>query len=178
MPDSPRMAPLLAQLDTSLAMALERLEGLTDDEFWWPPAPGAATVAADASGRLAPTGTGDGAPRTRTIALLLGHLGEMAVMRADYTDGAHSMQPEDVTWPSNADQGLTALRDGWARWRSALAGLDDAELDIVGRSDFPWGLDLQLPILDIAWWMNRELIHHTADAAVVRDLYASRRRAD
>jgi hypothetical protein len=141
---SPRLAPLLAQLDTSLAMALDRMQGLSDDEFRWSPAPDAATIAPDGRGRLRPVRPPDDKPRTRTIAWLIGHLGEMALLRADYTDGA------------------------------ALESLPDHELDLVGRSDFPWGLDRELPILDIVWWMNRELIHHTAEVAFVRDLYTTR----
>jgi DinB superfamily len=171
---SPRLAPLLAQLDTSLAMALDRMQGLSDDEFWWAPAPDAATVAPDGGGHLRPVRPPDDEPRTRTIAWLIGHLGEMALLRADYTDGGHRLTPHDIGWPGTAREGLAFVRDGWARWRAALESLPDRELDLVGRSDFPWGLDRELPILDIVWWMNRELIHHAAEVAFVRDLYATR----
>ncbi len=44
----------------------------------------------------------------------------------------------------------------------------------VGYSAFPHGMDPDLPFVDIVWWMNRELIHHRADIALVRDLYAHR----
>ncbi len=172
--DPPRMAPLLAQLDTSLGLALERLEGLTDDEFFWPPAPKAATVAPDKDGRLRPIPVPDDGRRTRTIALLIGHLGEMAELRADYTDGEHRLTREDVDWPASASGGIAFLANGWARWRSAISALFESDLDIVGRCDFPGGLDRQLPIIDIVWWMNRELIRHTAEIAFVRDLYATR----
>jgi hypothetical protein len=174
MPDVLRIAPLLAQLDTSLAMALERMHGTTDDEFFWAPSAGASTVAIGADGRLGPVPVPDDAPRTRTIAMLAGHLGEMAFLRADYTDGEHRMTHDDLVWPDRASTGIDFIRDGWARWRTAIDGLDDAELDVVGRCDFPRGLDPDLPILDIVWWMNRELIHHTAEIAFVRDLYATR----
>lgn len=170
----PRLAPLLTQLDTSLDMALARMEGLTDDEFWWSPAPGSSTVAPDERGRLRPVPLPDDGPRARTIALLCGHLGAMALLRADYTDGTHSLTHDDLDWPGTAAGGVAFIRDGLARWRAAIAGLPDKELDIVGRSAFPWGLDPNLPILDVVWWMNRELIHHSAEIAFVRDLYATR----
>jgi hypothetical protein len=174
MPDVPRIAPLLAQLDMSLALALERLQGVTDEEFLWAPSVGAATVARGDDGRLGPVPVPDGDPRTRTIALLAGHLGEMALMRADYTNGDHRLTRDDITWPDRGSAGIEFVRDGWGRWRGAIADLDDAELDVVGRCDWPRGLDPTLPILDIVWWMNRELIHHTAEMAFVRDLYATR----
>ncbi|MFI7275515.1 DinB family protein [Streptomyces sp. NPDC049879] len=171
---SPRLAPLLAQLDTSLDMLLARMRGLGDAEYRWLPEPDAATVAPDAAGRLRPAPLPDDAPRTRTIAVLAGHLGEMAVLRADHTVGSHAMGPDDVSYPATAGAGLAFVRDGWARWRAALAGLADGELDVVGRCGYPGGLDPTLPILDIVWWMNRELIHHGAEMAFVRDLYARR----
>ena len=34
-------------------------------------------------------------------------------------------------------------------------------------------MDPDLPFVDIAWWMNRELIAHGSDIATVRDLYAA-----
>lgn len=170
---SPRLAPLLAQLDTSLDLAVQRMKGLTDEEFWWSPASGASTVAPDDQGRLRPLDGANDTPRTRTIVLLTGHLGEMAFLRADYTAGKHRLRREEIDWPGDAAGGLAFLTEGWACWRAAVQGLPDEELDIVGRCDFPWGLDPDLPILDIVWWMNRELIHHAAEVAFVRDLYAS-----
>jgi hypothetical protein len=38
-------------------------------------------------------------------------------------------------------------------------------------------MDPDRPFVDIVWWMNRELIHHGGDIAMVRDRYASRSRA-
>lgn len=169
----PRLAPLMTQLDTSLDMAVARMAGLTDDEYWWLPEPSAATLVR-VDGRLVPATVPDDTPRTRTVALLIGHLGEMGTLRADYTTGSHSLTRADLTWPDNAADGLAFLRTGWQAWRDALTSLADAELDVVGRSAFPMGLDPQVPILDIAWWMNRELIHHTAEIAFIRDLYARR----
>jgi DinB superfamily len=154
-------------------MALDRMEGLDDDEYFWEPSPGAATVAWKGGG-LRPVPALDDRPRTRTIALLAGHLGEMAFLRADYVDGEHRLTRADIDWPDTAVGGLAFISAGWSRWREAVSGLRESELDIVGRCDFPGGLDLQLPVVDIVWWMNRELIHHTAEMAFVRDLYATR----
>jgi hypothetical protein len=171
---SARLAPLLAQLTTSLDLALERMDGLTDEEFWWRPEPDAATAARTPKGRLRPAPLPDDSPRTRTIVLLTGHLGEGALLRADYTTGTHALTPKDITWPATADEAAPFLRHAFTHWHDALASLPDADLDVIGRSAYPWGLDRRLPVLDIAWWVTRELIHHTAEIAFIRDLYARR----
>ena len=43
------------------------------------------------------------------------------------------------------------------------------------KSAYPGGLDPTLPLLDIVWWVNKELIEHTAEIWFVRDLYAALR---
>jgi hypothetical protein len=37
------------------------------------------------------------------------------------------------------------------------------------------GLDPELPLLDIVWWVNKELLEHAAEIWYVRDLYAASR---
>lgn len=39
---------------------------------------------------------------------------------------------------------------------------------------YPHGLDPQRPLLDIVWWVNKELIEHATEMWYVRDLYAAR----
>ena len=77
--------PLLAQWDTSLQMLVDRLDGLSDDEYRWPPTAGAADlVETDGVFSAEP----DGDQPTRTIAWTMAHLAQMCWVRADYTDGA------------------------------------------------------------------------------------------
>jgi hypothetical protein len=173
MTDSARVVPLLAQWDTSLQMLSERMAGVTDAEWLWEPSPGATSIVPLTDAAWRPPQPKDDAPRTRTIGWLAGHLGEMGVLRADYLTGSHHATPEDIEWPVTAAAGTDSMLRGLARWRDALAVMTDADLDQVGRSQCPWGLDPELPLLDIVWWMNRELIHHAAEIAFVRDLYAS-----
>ena len=49
--------------------------------------------------------------------------------------------------------------------------MTDADLDTVGRSAYPHGLDPQLPLLDIVWWVNKELLEHAAEIWYARDLH-------
>ena len=52
---------------------------------------------------------------------------------------------------------------------------DDAALDMVGRSTYPYGSDSDDRFIDIVWWVNQELLHHGAEIALLRDLYRERR---
>jgi len=77
-------------------------------------------------------------------------------------------------FPVTADAALAEVRAATARWRAALVGASAEQAEQIGYSAWPEGMDRDLPFVDIAWWMNRELIAHGSDAATVRDLYASR----
>jgi hypothetical protein len=178
-----KVLPLAAQLDTSRTIFGERLRGLTDDEYLWEPVPGSWSLRRPGQVRTNRT-LGRGAvlmeyerpepdpPPVRTIAWLIAHLVEMLVMRHDHTLGSHSLRVEDLEWPATADAAVAALDEAWGRWRSVFDLVPAAELDQVGRSTYPHGLDPDLPLVDIMWWMNREYIHHTAEIALLRDLYA------
>jgi hypothetical protein len=167
------LAPLLAQWGTSLGMLFERLDGLTDDEYRWAPTPGAADLIDGAGGLVVPE---ESAGATRTIAWTLAHLADMCWTRADYTDGAHDRPLNYQPFPASADEAVAEVRAAAGRWHSAIAGASAEQALQVGYSSYPIGMDPDLPFVDIVWWMNRELIHHGADIAMVRDLYASRSR--
>jgi hypothetical protein len=53
--------------------------------------------------------------------------------------------------------------------------LSDQQLDTVGLSQNPYGLDAKVPFIALNWWTNRELIQHTSEVALLRDLWANRR---
>ena len=166
--------PLLAQWDNSLAMLLERLDGLTDDEFRWPPTPGAADlVEQDGALRAAP----DADQPTRTIAWTLAHLADMCWVRADYTDGGKDRPLGYGPFPGTAANAVAELRRAAARWRAAVAAATAEQAVQVGYSSYPVGMDPDLPFVDIVWWLNRELIAHGADIATIRDIYAARAAA-
>ena len=46
----PRLAPLLAQFDHARGQLIERLSGLTDDEYRWEPVPDCWTIRPRAAG--------------------------------------------------------------------------------------------------------------------------------
>ena len=175
-----RLAPFLAQWDYIVEVLTERLVGLTDEEFLWEPAPGAWSVRADADGRprpdvevWAPTGAAGTPPRA--LAWSIGHLGALNFERADYLVGSHSMQADDLTWPMTADAGVRFMLEGLSAWRDGLATMTDEDLDTVGRSAYPGGLDPELPLMEIVWWINKELVFHSGEIWFARDLYAALR---
>jgi len=180
-----RIGLLLDQLRTSREFAAERLAGLTDDEYFWEPAPGAWSVRRRGEvASPAAYGAGDWrldyaapdpepAPVT-TIAWRLGHLYAGFVLRWEWTFGGRQKLGDALEFAGTATGALERLWQIIDRWHDDVAALSDAQLDTVGFGQFPRGLDPHLPFVCIVWWMNRELIHHTAEAALLRDLWAAK----
>jgi hypothetical protein len=182
-----RTGVLLDLLTTSAEIARERLDSLTDDEYLWSPVPVYWTLRPRGDPAGAPDASGPGewliddeehvgepAPFT-TIAWRLGHLANGFASRSEWSFGAHRVDPDDVVdYAPTAEGGLAVLWEAVQRFRDGVAATTEAELDRVGYSAMPHGLDPHVPFCSIVWWQTRELIHHTAEAALLRDLYAAR----
>ncbi|HYZ66630.1 MAG TPA: DinB family protein, partial [Mycobacterium sp.] len=71
---------------------------------------------------------------------------------------------------TDAKTALAQLDDAYARWIAGVRGLDaDALKHAVGPKEGPWaGYAMSELVLHI----NREVIHHGAEIACIRDLYA------
>ena len=187
MTDLPAPVALLAsQLDTSLEMFYERLVGLTTEEYHWKPVPNCwGLVLRGTESTPSTLGGGDYVlefeggetptpPPLRTIAWLVWHLTEMCVRRADYTIGDRKIGIDDIAGAANADDGIANLKAALAQWRRVYDEVEPSGFAVAGRSAYPDGLDPDLPLQDILWWQNREIIHHAADIGTLRDLYANR----
>jgi hypothetical protein len=181
-----RVGLLLDQLGSSVGLTRDRLAGLTDEEYLWEPVPGCWSVRRrGAAASPNPYGAGEwlldfdlGHPRPEpftTIAWRLGHLVSMYVGRWEWTFGSRSIAPEVATdFTPSADKALTTLWEQADRFATSVAGMTDEQLDVPGFGQYPYGLDPRLPFISIVWWMNRELIHHSAEVALLRDLYLRR----
>jgi hypothetical protein len=167
-----RLDLLVRQLDTSYEALRERCEGMTDDEYLWEPVPGCVTVRRHGDRWTFDAGGHDADPPPFvTIAGRLAHLTNGCLLsRWDSTFGSHSMR-EHREFFGTAAEGLAAFDDAFRKWRDGLGTLTDDQLDVVGLSQLPDGLDPDLPFGDILWWNNRELIHHGAEIAMLRDLW-------
>jgi hypothetical protein len=150
-----------------------RLDGLTDDEYLWEPAAGAWSVR-EVGGR----GVLDWAwpepspPRVTTIAWRVAHvtIGCFETRCAAHFGGpAASWDTADVS--RHADEALARLDAAYARWRDAVTALGDEGMarPCGAAEPFP-DAPLGLLVLHI----NREVIHHGAEIALLRDLYAHR----
>jgi len=200
----PRLVPLLAQFDFGWQRLANRIAGptldsgdgtfidvvpMTDDEYLWEPVPDCWSVRrrADGPGPRAASlaGAGDWGrdaapwphpwpPPITTIAWRLSHLSEMLTLRADYTNGSHSLTRDDYRSRGDVSGALAAFDQGGRAWRAALLSCDDAALDTVGYSNYPNGSDAEDPFIDIVWWVNQEMLHHGAEVALLRDLYRAR----
>jgi hypothetical protein len=172
-PSLSRLDLLLHQLDESYRALHARMAGLTDEEYLWEPVPGCITLR-ERDGRWQPD---RGAPRTEpppftTIARRLSHLTtDCLFMRWEYTFGGRALTHDDVEYSGTAAGALALFEDAYGRWRAGLGTLTEADLDVVGLSQMPTGLDPDLAFGEVLWWNNRELIHHGAEIAMMRDLW-------
>jgi DinB superfamily len=181
-----RTGVLLDLLATSADMARERLASLTDDEYLWSPVAPCWTVRRRGDPAAAPDAFGPGdwlldhaddvgdPPPFTTVAWRLGHLANGFASRSEWSFGEHVVDPTDlVAFAPTASEGLGVLWSEVERFAAGVAETGQADLDMVGYSQMPYGLDPQVPFCSIVWWQTRELIHHTAEAALLRDLYAA-----
>src|SRR5690606_30696475 len=109
-----------------------------------------------------------------TIAWRLNHLLSCFAGRWEWTFGGRQTPPEDVV--DFSDDPQDTLSELWTivdRWMAAVERLTDDELDEPGYGQYPRGLDPVIPFIGIVRWVNREFIHHLAEVAVLRDLYAA-----
>jgi hypothetical protein len=166
-------------------MLAERLQALGDDEYFWEPAVGCWSLRRQTAVRT-PFSFGQGdwrlefvrpepspAPVT-TISWRLCHLVSGQMLRYDWTFGRKALTMDGLTFPGSAAEALVWMEQSHQAWQHGLKGLAEADLDVVGLSSYPHGLDPQLPFGAILWWTNRELIHHGAELGLLRDLWVAR----
>jgi hypothetical protein len=176
---------LLAQLEWHWANQLRpRFEGLTDDEYLWEPAQPAWNVRPRGTSTAAVQG-GSGPfvvefafpepdpPPVTTIAWRLAHVivGVLGARVAAHFGGP----PVDYTsfaYAGTAAEALDQLDDGYARWTAGVRGLDTAALAApCGPAEGPFG---HLSMAALVLHIHREVIHHGAEIALLRDLYRAR----
>jgi DinB superfamily len=148
-----------------------RLAGLTDDEYFWEPVPGCWSVRPVGIGRFQADYEfpPPDPPPVTTIAWRLSHIAGpiLANRNANHFSGP-SFDIQTFAWPGSAQAALDLIDDGYARWSAGVQALDEAALARdVGHIE-PWPAPMAALVLHI----NREVIHHGAEIACIRDLYA------
>ena len=168
---------LLRTFDYIWDRTLERIEGLTDQEYFWEPVPDCWTLRLGDDGSLSLDGGGGGGPApdpvpVTTIAWRIGHLGGMglggfATIRFDapLTEVAKE-------FPGSADGVEPFLEANYRAWRNALGDLDEAGWNApLGPS---WGDYADDNTFDLALHVLDEVVHHSAEVGLMRDLYSQR----
>ena len=159
-----------------------RLSGLTDEEYLWEPTAGCWNVRPRAKATT-PMAVGGGdwvldfalpqpqpAPVT-TIAWRIGHLlvGVFGSRNAMYFGGP-AVTYQSYHYPPRAQDALDQLDQMYARWVSGVGSLTPAQLAEHCREA---GFE-QSTIAALILHIHREVIHHGAEIALLRDLYAWR----
>ena len=150
-----------------------RLEGLTDAELHWEPAPGAWGVRT-----VDGTTTIDWAfpePDPVPVTTIAWRLAHVAVgvfgQRAASHFGGPPTSYADIGWCMTAAGVLARLDDSYDRWRVGVRGLDAAGLGRpVGPAEGSWHAS---PMATLVLHINREAIHHLAEVLVLRDMHRS-----
>jgi hypothetical protein len=167
---------LVGQLDAHWRGQLRpHLEGMTDEEYLWEPAPDCWTIRPHEKGFIADWAwpAPEPAPFT-TIAWRLFHMaGPCLDMRTRELFGGETVDWDTYPTPGTVADCLALLDDGYARWTSAIRALGDERiLEPMGPNAGEYAAE---PFLGIVLHNNRELIHHGAEVALLRDLYRARR---
>ena len=173
---------LAEQLDFHWRVALRpRLAGLTDEEYFFEPVPDCWTVHVGRAGAERPGHVPDAGidfaypppspePFT-TIAWRMAHI--IVGVFAARTHSHFGGPPADyMTWKyaTDADTALEQLDDAYAGWIAGVRSLDEADLARpCGPAEGPYADE---SMTTLVLHINREAIHHGAEIACIRDLYA------
>ncbi len=165
---------LLEGLDNSWGALRRRLEGLTDDEYRWEPVADCWTVRRAADGCWYADRANDDpepAPFT-TIAWRSWHI---AVDALD----SYSSRLFDATgtgfdgaeWVGDATAAQQLLDAAWSVFRGGVADWGDDLFEALGPA---WGPFAEHSRVALVLHAQREVIHHGAEIALLRDLYLHR----
>lgn len=172
---------LSSQIERATGQLRRRLEGLTDDEYFWEPVAGCWSVRPrEKAASPHPMGSGprvldnsDEEPATApftTIAWRLTHLTDVF----DSYQRALWASPYVDSWieiPSSAPTGIALWEHHAAAFIRGLEGEDNESLQRSVR--VPWW-PREAPRMAVVSNVATEAIHHGAEIGVLRDLYARR----
>jgi len=173
---------LAQQLDWQWQNQLRpRFSGLTDDEYFWEPVPHCWSVRPRGQGVAMEVGGGDfiidfalpepTPPPVTTIAWRLGHLlvGVLGA-RVAHHFGGEPVDYDSYHYPGTARDALDAIDEMYARWD---AGVRRLHADALAQPCGEPGHESD-PMAALVLHINREMLHHGAEIALLRDLYAWR----
>ncbi|MEJ7630583.1 MAG: DinB family protein [Nocardioidaceae bacterium] len=176
---------LTDQLDWHWQQQLRpRFASLTDEEYFWEPVVNTWSLRPRGEGQEAMSvGGGDfvmdyalpepsPSPVT-TIAWRLAHIivGVFGSRVAGHFGGP-PVDYETFVYAGTADEALKQLDDGYRAWKAGVEGLGEEGLaQPCGPNEGPFA---EYPMAALVLHINRETLHHGAEIALLRDLYANR----
>jgi hypothetical protein len=174
---------LAEQLDWQWRSNLRpRFGGLTDSEYFWEPVPGMWNVRRrGASTPPGAPGSGDftvdfefpepSPTPVTTIAWRMAHLTVGCFgMRAASHFGGPAVSYETYDYPGSAADALERLDSSYDLWISGVRKLSPPDLlRPIGPAEGEWA---DQPMANLVLHINREALHHGAEIALLRDLYA------
>jgi hypothetical protein len=145
-----------------------RLEGLTDDEYFWEPVPGSWNLRPDHDGHFVPDGGDlDPAPVT-TIAWRMAHI-STGCFTHDIAVGVFPDLANDEPLPGTAAQAIAFMEERYNRWNETISRLDEEAVAApLGKPGGPFASE---PMGGLILHINREVMHHGGEIGVLRDLY-------
>ena len=167
---------LLAQLELYWDTHLwPRLQGLTDEEYFWEPVDGCWTIRPRADGAYAidwawPTPE---RPPMTTLAWRLAQVGVQTLgVRASNHFGDGSLTLETAKWPGSAAEALASLEENYHLWLEGVRRLGEADLaEPIGPAEGQWA---DQPFAALVFHLNREIMHQGGEICLLRDLYRAR----
>jgi hypothetical protein len=170
---------LLSQLEWHWTNPLRpRLDGITDDEYFWEPVAGCWSVRP--RGAASDRGAGDFRidfawpepvpPPVTTIAWRLAHIivGVFGARVAAHFSGP-PVSYDSFAYAGTAAEALDQLDEAYTRWVDGVKGLGaDGLARPCGPAEGPYADD---PLAALVLHIHREAIHHGAEIALLRDLY-------
>jgi hypothetical protein len=160
---------LLWQLGVSRSLLDVVVAGLSEQEAFQPPAPGAWSVrrAVDGSWHADwADAEPDPAPAT-TVAWLLWHIGWWWSDVTQRAFGAGPVTREQASWPGSVEAALTRIADCHSQWTAGVAGASAEDLASVEFGNRCWPLT-GLPFLRVVAWVNGELMKNAAEIGATR----------
>lgn len=170
---------------------VKRLEGLTDDEYLWEPAPDMWTIRrqpvpgpwrnASSPSDAYQRDWGaifDEDPPLTTIAWRMAEI--FSCLAAERCATWLGLDPDTEPFadglPPTADGAREMLDRAYATWRGYVARVDEQSLwEPLGPIAGQWAEDTRLGFV---WHILDEFIHHSAEVALMRDLYRATRPQD
>ena len=157
-----------------------RLVGLTDEEYFWEPVEGCWSQRRDDDGRWRlDHGPERDPPPVTTIAWRLVHIGATCLANRASTFFGDGTVPADADMfdprhlpadlPGDAEEALRFLERSYRHWHDGIAGLDEEGLRRpLGPRGGPYAED---SMAELVVHISREVMHHGAEIALLRDLY-------